>query len=348
MNKPKILLVDDDAAVLRALTKMLAQDYQLCVADGGSEALEVIASESPDLVLLDLQMPQMDGLQVLGSIRANPDTADLLVIILTGTLCAETEARALELGATDYITKPVHPRVVQARVQNALVKIRNEQLNRAHLAAVEMLGIAGHFKDNDTGYHVWRMADYAAVLAEELGVDADEVKLLRLAATMHDIGKVGIPDAVMGKPGALDEAESNVMKGHVDIGYRILQRGDSELFRIAATMALYHHERWDGQGYPSGLSGADIPLYARIAAVADVFDALTTERPYKQNWQSEEAFNYIVGNRCEAFDPDVVDALLRRKDQILAIKSAYSELEQHAVDAFWPLKFAQSGFGRSE
>lgn len=346
MTKPKILLVDDDATVLRALTKMLAQDYQLSCAASGAEALQMIAIERPQLVLLDLKMPDMDGLQVLSRVRENATTADLAVIILTGNQCLDTEASALELGATDYITKPVHTGVVQARVRNALCLVRCEQLDQANLAAIEMLGIAGHFKDNDTGYHVWRMADYAAVLAKEVGLDDAEVGLLRLAATMHDIGKIGIPDAIIGKPGALNEAESELMKGHAEIGYRILQRGDSELFRMAAIMALYHHERWDGLGYPRKLSGADIPLYARIAAVADVFDALTTERPYKSNWHSDAAFEYIARNRGEAFDPEIVDALLCQKQQILDIQRAYAQLERQKVEDFWPLKFVQSGFGR--
>lgn len=213
----------------------------------------------------------------------------------------------------------------------ALVNERTYFLKRSQRDAISMLGTAGHFNDSDTGVHIWRMAKYAALLAEHSGQPRDFVKLLELAAPMHDSGKIGIPDYVLKKPGKLDAQEWEVMKHHCEMGYQILSKSDDKLFKLASEIALYHHEQWDGSGYPNGLSGTDIPISARLAAIADVFDALTMQRPYKEPWSVDDALAEIEKGSGKHFDPELVTIFLSLKPQLLDIKSYWDFKEIHAV-----------------
>jgi putative two-component system response regulator len=264
--------------------------------------------------------------------------------MVTASADRETRHRALEVGATDFLTKPVDPVELKARMANLLaLRAAHRQLaDRASWLAdavaratadlhererevIWRLSMAAEHRDRDTAYHVVRVAEYAGVVAEGLGLDADMVRQIRYAAPMHDVGKVGIPDAVLLKPGQLEPDEIDRMKAHTIIGGRILAESSSPLIRLAAEIALTHHERFDGRGYPYGRAGSDIPLCGRIVAVADVFDALTSERPYKRAWTTADAFAHIEAERGRQFDPACVDAFLAGGDAVLGIRARFCD-----------------------
>lgn len=299
--------------------------------------MKIAFSSSPDLILLDIMMPDMDGYEVCRSLKSDPRTKNIPVIFVTAKGEVEDETRGFELGAVDYITKPISPPIVRARVHAQLalydqnraleekVNQRTAELNKSRLEIVRRLGRAAEFKDNETGMHVMRMSYYSQIIAKAIGMDDKEVDLLLNAAPMHDIGKIGIPDNVLLKPGKLDAEEWYLMKKHPEFGANIIGEHESELLEMARTVALTHHEKWNGQGYPNGLSGEDIPLVGRIVAIADVFDALTTERPYKTAWTVEKAVNLIKEEAGQHFDPDLVPVFLDNLPAILEIKEKYAE-----------------------
>ena len=287
-----ILCVDDEPTNLGILRQVLKHSYPLVFARNGAEALIAVAKHRPSLILLDVEMPEMDGYEVCRRLKRNPLTENVRVIFVTSRSDEPDETAGFEAGGVDYITKPISAAILRARVGLHLSLVRAEALENSYRAAVYMLGEAGHYNDEETGVHIWRMAAYARALAEALGWDDESCSLIELAAAMHDTGKIGIPDAILKKPGKLDAEEWEIMKTHTRIGHDILVKGEVPLFQLAAEIALHHHERWDGTGYPLGLAGEDIPEPARIAAVADVLrrfvdEAGSTRRPGRSNrcWQ---------------------------------------------------------------
>lgn len=335
-TKQVVLIVDDMPENLDVLREILLPDYTIKAATNGEKALEVVRNSKPDIILLDIMMPGMSGYDVCRTLKSNPETMNIPVIFVTAMSEVTDQELGFDVGAIDYLTKPVIPAIVRARVRNhlilanqqrateQLVKIRTHELEQSQRSAVFMLGDAGHYNDTDTGVHIWRMAAYSAALARASGWSVRQAGLLELAASMHDTGKIGIPDSILKAPRKLTEEEMAIMKNHADIGYQILSKSETALFQLAAEIALSHHEKWNGSGYPQELSGADIPESARIVAIADVFDALTMKRPYKQAWSVEDAFDTLVEDAGSHFDPRLVNLFLQIKDEIMAIRDEWS------------------------
>jgi putative two-component system response regulator len=350
-SKQTILVVDDAAKNIAVLKGILSNDYKVKVSLNGERALKIALSESPpDLILLDVMMPGMDGYEVCNRLKADPRTKKIPVIFVTAKAKSQDVVHGFGLGAVDYISKPVCPVIVHARVQSQLalndqkrhledmVKERTSELSQTRSEIIRRLGVAAEFKDNDTSKHVLRMSHYSRIIAKAIGMDDTQADLLLNAAPMHDIGKIGIPDRVLLKPGKLDAEEWALMKRHVEFGVNIIGEHESELLSMARTVALTHHEKWNGTGYPNGLAGERIPLVGRIVAIADVFDALTTERPYKAAWSVEKAVNHIKDEAGEHFDPILVQAFLKIVNEIVIIKEKYTEsvdiniCEMHPVE----------------
>ena len=324
-RRPQLLVVDDEPANLQVLRHILQEDYRLLFAKDGAKALELAAREKPELILLDVMMPGMTGYQVCAQLKATPATSAIQVIFVTALADVEDEAQGFAVGAVDYITKPVSPAIVKARVRTHLSLVRVEELRETRLQIVQRLGLAAEYKDNETGLHVIRMSHYSRVLALAAGFSEAQAEELLNAAPMHDVGKIGIPDAVLRKPGKLDGEEWEVMKQHAQIGADIIGEHPSGLLRMAREIALNHHEKWDGSGYPRGIGGAEIPVEARIIAIADVFDALTSERPYKKAWPVEEAVQLLREQSGRHFDPELVELFLGQLPAILEIKERWAE-----------------------
>lgn len=319
-----ILIVDDEPANLAILRQILSPEYPLVFARSGAEALAAADKHCPALILLDVQMPEMDGLTTCRRLKANPQTMNIPVIFVTGLAEVGDETAGFEAGAVDYIIKPVSPPIVRARVHTHLSLVSTTQLEKSYHDAIYMLGEASEFKDTDTGVHIWRMAAYSSALAAACGWNDVDCEQVRLAAPMHDIGKLGIPDAILNKPGKLDAAEWAVMQTHSFIGYKILSSSSAPILQMAATIAHYHHEKWDGSGYPSGLTGESIPEIARVVAIADVFDALSMTRPYKEAWPIDRIMETLTSSAGSHFDPRMMGHFTRILPQILAIKDEWN------------------------
>lgn len=326
----RVLLVDDNRSNLAVFARIL-QTLPGCETEAfvdPNEALDFSAAENVDLVIVDYRMPGMDGIEFIRRFREmhGPETQIIMV-----TMADEREVRysAFDAGANEHLSRPLDHREFRVRLTNAkaLVEaqraLRDEKASLDRLVAqqramierqaeelVRRLLRAAERRDDDTGNHIVRMAEAARVIARRLGLDDETVRLIHGAAPMHDVGKIGVPDAVLLKPGRLDDAERRIMESHVDEGYEILRDSTIPLVQVAAEIASSHHERWDGTGYPRGLKGADIPLSGRIAAVADVFDALASDRPYKRAWPHEMAIGYLRENSGKQFDPDCVQAFV--------------------------------------
>ncbi|WP_373953984.1 HD domain-containing phosphohydrolase [Vibrio pomeroyi] len=338
-RKPIVLVVDDTPSNLDVLTAILKDTYQVKVAINGTIGIKIAKMvPQPDLILLDIMMPDIDGYEVCSQLKAQPNTAHIPIIFVTAKMDPEAEVKGLSLGAVDYLTKPITPEIALQRVkthialydqQRALfsqVKDKTQEINLGKLETLNILGRAAEFKDNETGMHVMRMSHYCEILAKALGMTDEDAETLRDAAPMHDIGKIGIPDSVLLKPGKLDADEWTIMQKHVEFGVEILGRqSDSKLMQMAIQVAQYHHEKWDGSGYPNQIAGEDIPLVGRIAAVADVFDALTAERPYKKAWSVDEALSLFEDQKGKHFDPRIVELLFDNLPQILAIKEKFKD-----------------------
>jgi len=327
-----LLLVDDEATNLQVLRHILQEDYRLLFAKDGAKALEMAERERPDLILLDVMMPGMTGYEVCQALKQQPELESIPVIFVTALADVDDETRGFSVGAVDYITKPVSPPVVRARVRTHLSLVRMDELRQTRLQIVQRLGMAAEYKDNETGLHVIRMSHFSKVLALAAGLSEAAAEDLLNAAPMHDVGKIGIPDAVLRKPGKLDEQEWAVMRQHVEIGARIIGEHPSGLLRTAQRIALTHHEKWDGSGYPNGLSGEDIPLEGRIVAIADVFDALTSVRPYKAAWSVEDAVALLHRESGRHFDPRLVELFVQQLPAILEIKERWAEQGEHVTD----------------
>ncbi len=357
-DQARILVVDDEYDNLYLIHDMLVpQGYKVSLASSGEEVMDLARTEDLDVVLLDINMPGMDGFEVLKTLKGNGHTKFVPVVMVTGQGDVAHRIKALELGADDFLTKPVDCMELRARVRS-LVKVKafhdhlidhqkrlalevdertralrraterlhdtHEKLKHASLDTIYHLSRAAEYKDEDTGEHIRRMSNYAAAIARRLNLDNGVVNGILYAAPMHDIGKIGIPDRVLLKPGKLDPEEWEIMKQHTVIGAKILEGGKTEFIRLASVIAMTHHEKWDGTGYPRGLKGKRIPLVGRITALADVFDALTSKRPYKEAFSVEEALKIIEAERGGHFDPDVVDAFLSLDDLIVKIKEGRS------------------------
>jgi putative two-component system response regulator len=332
------MVVDDTPENIDVLRGVLRDHYKVKAAVNGEQALRIAEKEGRlAMVLLDIMMPGMDGYEVCRRLKANPVTAKIPVIFITAKNQEEDERQGLELGAVDYITKPISPSLVLARVrthlalfnQNQLleqkVRERTAELMDTRLEVIRRLGRAAEFKDNETGLHVIRMSHYSRLIASALERGDDWSELVFNAAPMHDIGKIGIPDHVLRKPGKLDEQEWALMRRHPEFGAQIIGEHPSVLMRLAADIALSHHEKWDGSGYPHGIRGEDIPLAGRVVAIADVFDALTSERPYKAAWPVEKAVGLIEDGAGSHFDPHLVPLFRELLPDILEIKAAFAE-----------------------
>ncbi len=322
-----ILIVDDEPANLALLRQILSPHYALVFARSGSEALTAAAKHQPALVLLDIQMPDMDGYTACRRLKENAQTESIPVIFVTSLADTGNETHGFEAGAVDYLVKPVSPAVVLARVRTHLSLVTTKLLAQSYSDAICMLGEASEFKDTDTGTHIWRMAAYSRALAAASGWGLEECQQLELAAPMHDIGKLAIPDAILRKPAKLDTQEWAVMQTHASVGYKILSKSAAPLLRMAATIAHCHHEKWDGSGYPLGLAGEDIPDMARIVAIADVFDALTTQRPYKEAWPMDRVMETLRADSGSHFEPRLLKHFVRILPEILSIKHEWGERE---------------------
>ncbi len=329
--KKTVLIVDDEPNNLSLMKVTLSEDnYTLKFAKNGAKALETAAKEQPDLILLDVMMPGMDGYEVCHRLKSSSETAGIPIIFVTAMTDVKDEQYGFDIGAVDYIGKPFHPAIIRSRVKNHLNLVKMDELLKVQKESIEMLGQAGHYNDTDTGVHIWRMADFSARIAEKAEWEKEETELLRLSAPMHDTGKIGIPDNILKAPRKLTVDEWKIMRNHSEIGYGILSNGKTSLFRMAADIALQHHERWDGSGYPQGLSGKSICQAARIVAIADVFDALTMKRPYKEPWSIDRAYETIVADRGRHFDPDLVDLFVKIKDDISTIKDKWDKIEKYS------------------
>lgn len=328
---PTVLVVDDQSVNIGILREALKADYRVLAAKSGESGLRIAAQEKPDLILLDVVMPGMSGLETCRALKADEQTRDIPVIFVTAQDSPIDEEHGFQAGAVDYIHKPAHPHIIRVRVKihlqlsdqkralEHLVADRTRQILEIQHEVVKRLSIASEYKDTETGFHINRIGRYAVVLAGALGVPASAWDEYRDAASLHDIGKIGIPDSVLLKPGKLDEAEWEVMKTHTTIGARMLEDLPQPLFKLSAASALTHHERWDGTGYPQGLRGKEIPLIGRIVAVCDVFDALNSDRPYKKAWPLEETMKHVAAGRGIHFDPEVVDAFLAFQPALVEI-----------------------------
>ena len=338
-DKPTVLVVDDMPENIDVLVGTLKQRYNVKAAINGEMALKVVRNTPPDIILLDIMMPGIDGYEVCRRLKTDHTTRHIPIIFITAKIGVEDELMGLELGAVDYIAKPISPPVVQARVQTHLalydqnreldrkVSIQTKQLHETRLQIIQRLGRAAEYKDNETGLHVIRMSHYARILGLAIGMSESEADILMNAAPMHDIGKIGIPDSILKKTGKLSPDEFKIMETHCEIGAEIIGDDDSELLQMAKVIALTHHEKWNGQGYPNKLQGEEIPRIGRIVAIADVFDALTSKRPYKEAWPIKDAIDWLQQSAGEHFDPLLVSLFVEALPEILKVKEAHAEHE---------------------
>jgi putative two-component system response regulator len=336
-DKQTILAVDDTVENLDIIKGILVPEYTVLAATNGDLALKIAEKKKPDLILLDVMMPGMDGYEVCRRLKSNRELESIPVIFVTAMTAEQDEYAGFAVGAVDYLAKPVNAMIVKARVKTHLsladqkracerrVQQATADLMQNQYDAIEMLGDAGHYNDTDTGVHIWRMADYAELLARAINWPVDEQKKIKLAAPMHDTGKIGISDEILKAKRKLTVDEFEIMKTHTTIGYQILNKSNTPLFQMAAEIALRHHEKWNGSGYPDGLAGDQIPMSARIVAVADVFDALTMKRPYKEAWPIEKAFDLLHKDAGSHFDPNLVEVFESIKDEVLAMKASWDE-----------------------
>ncbi|MDQ7075666.1 MAG: response regulator [Gammaproteobacteria bacterium] len=337
-----VLIIDDQQTGSRILEKIiLGIDPKLSIKIFSlpKEALIWLEEHSPDLILSDFKMPSMNGVELTRQIRKIPHCADVPLMIVTIVADKQTRYDALEAGASDFLSRPIDQQECQARCRNLLKMRQQHKTIQYHARSLEeqiqqatqevarreqetllRLAKAGEYRDEETGNHMIRMAKYARFIAEALNLDTKCCEEIERTAPMHDIGKIGIPDHILLKPGKLNANEWKIMKTHTTIGYNILKQSDSHYIQQGATIALTHHEKFDGSGYPAGIKGNKIPLVSRIIALADMYDALTSIRPYKPAWSSEKAAQHIESLRGSHFDPDCVDAFFQQLDKIRVVE----------------------------
>jgi len=342
----KVIIIDDNPTNLFVFKRMTEQ-MDGCTVETFPDAIAALAwcrESVADLVLVDYMMPEMDGISFIREFRQMKGGSDTPVIMVTADDAKDVRYQALESGATDFLNKPVDKTEFLARMRNMLqlrrsqkqmanraewladeVRKATKSLKKRELEAIFLLSKAAEFRDPETASHIVRMSHYSRLIARHLGMDSIEQEMILLAAPMHDVGKLGTPDRILLKPGKLDDDEFAIMKQHAQHGYEILCHSETRLMQVAATIALMHHEKVDGSGYPQGLKGDDISIYARIVAVADVFDALTSERPYKKAWPVEKAVAVLQQDSGHHFDPACVDALVDHLDEALEIKAQFQD-----------------------
>ncbi len=364
------MIVDDEPINVIVAQKYLslAGFENFITTSDPRETIALAYMNQPDLVLLDIMMPDISGLDILATLRADPNWVALPVVILTASNDQQIKRQALELGANDFLSKPVDPTELIPRVQNVLtvkqyhdhlreyshrleaeVLRRTADLARSRQEVIHCLARAAEFRDDHTGRHVFRVGRYARIIAAELGWTGDRLDFLEQAAQLHDIGKIGVPDSILLKPSkltpqeyeimqkhsdygrkimqSLPDHERNVLPEHTELGARILETEESPILSLAATIALSHHEKWNGTGYPLGLAGEDIPIEGRITAVADVFDALSSKRPYKPAFPVDQCMQILEEGRGKHFDPQVLDAFFRRRAEIIRTLMQYADTE---------------------
>ena len=340
-----ILVVDDDPSIHHMMGRILGRSgYNVVVAHGGREAFDKIAESPPDLILLDLSMPMLDGFEVATHLKSNPETREIPIILTTGLDTSQNHVKALDTGINDFLSKTSEPEEILARIRSHLkVKKLNDQLSNyrsslektvvrktaqlknASLEIIWRLTAASEYRDNETGAHIKRMSHYSAAIARKMGLAPKTIETILYAAPLHDIGKIGIPDEILLKPDKLNPKEWEIMKLHTIIGANILKGSKIGFVSMGAMIAMTHHEKWDGSGYPNGLKGRKIPLAGRIVALADVFDALTSKRPYKEAFSIKKSHQIIKQGHGKHFDPDVLDAFFSIQDEILNIKETYQD-----------------------
>ncbi|MDO9214834.1 MAG: two-component system response regulator [Methylococcales bacterium] len=342
-----ILIVDDTLANLQFLAVLLKEEgYKVRPANSGKLALQAITQKKPDLILLDIKMPEMDGYQVCETLKNNPQTKDIPIIFISALSDVSDKVRAFYVGGVDYITKPFQLEEVKARVATHLqlrdyqenlaakitegieeIKQLNQEIIDTQHEVIVMLGAICEGKSFETAQHIKRVSAYSQLLARHCHLSTTDVDLITQASPMHDLGKIAIPDAILEKQGRFTPEEWDVMKNHATLGYQMLCSSTRPLFKAAATIALEHHEKWDGSGYPQGLKGDEIHIFGRITAVADVFDALSSKRCYKNSWELENILTLFEEQKGLHFDPMLVDILFTHLDEFLNIRSQFSAAE---------------------
>jgi putative two-component system response regulator len=371
----KVMIVDDERAniaVVKAYLKDEGFDNFITTTDS-PVAVGIIRQERPDIVLLDINMPDVSGLDILEAMQQDGELSLIPTVILTASHDPQTKLEALRRGAADFLAKPVDPSELNLRVENVLtakayqdhlaqyseqlekqVRLRTAELVKSRQEAIHCLARAGEYRDDDTGHHVTRVGRYSALIARELGFPEEAVELIEQAAQLHDVGKIGIPDAVLHKPGKLDPLEFEMiqehcgigrriinplsheesirLKTHTSVGMQIMGSTTSPVLKLAALIASTHHEKWDGSGYPKGLAGNAIPIEGRIVAVADVFDALGSSRPYKEAFPIDRCLEILIDGRGKHFDPRVLDAFLTRKEEAIKVREEYDGDSSDSVD----------------
>lgn len=354
-EKHTILIVDDLAENIDVLVALLQDDYEIKIAINGPKALDIVCSSSPpDLILLDIMMPGMDGYEVCQRLKENKQTKDIPVIFISALSQEINEEKGFKLGALDYITKPFSPSIVRARVQThlqlkshqdhlqELVSQRTEELELTQEATIESMAVLAEYRDPETGGHIRRTQNYVKRLAQELSnnprytpsFNDEYINLLYKSAPLHDIGKVGIPDDILLKPGKLTNEEFEIMKQHAAYGHDAIRATEKKLAKkftflhFAAEIAQNHHEKWDGSGYPVGLSGGRIPISGRLMALADVYDALISKRVYKPPFPHEKAVGIIEEGRGTHFDPELVDCFLGMAEEFRQIAIRYADFDE--------------------
>lgn len=343
--KRKILIVDDTPENIDVAMEVLRSDYKMIAARSGEKALSLAQGNNPpDLILLDIMMLGMDGYEVCRRLKTEDKTKNIPVIFVTTRGEVQDETHGLEIGAVDYITKPISPPIVKARVKNHLdlktareelenqneileqkVTQRTKEIKDTQQETLIRLTNASELRDTDTGLHIKRIQHYTELMALKLGMSKLDSEETGLASTMHDLGKIGIPDNVLLKPGKLTEDEWAIMKTHPIIGAKCLEGSRISMLEKGRIISLTHHERWDGKGYPNGLKGEDIPLEGRIVCIVDVFDALTTNRPYKKAWPVGKAVEVIRDGKGTQFDPNLADVFLENLEEFLKIRDKFSD-----------------------
>lgn len=356
-RRQTILIAEDTPANIDILMEALADRYDISVAIDGESVLKSVKAIDPDLILLDVVMPGMDGYEVCRILKEDPDTRNIPVIFLTSLSMTDNEERGLNMGAVDYITRPFNPRIVEARVHTHLelnryrvhlenmVAERTSDLNAAREATIQSMAILAEFRDQDTGGHIQRTKEYVRILLHHLyslGRHRDQlngatIELIAQSAPLHDIGKVGVPDRVLQKPSGLTEEEYDEMKKHPVYGGAAIKRteellGENSFLRFAREIAEFHHEHWDGTGYPHGLTGEEIPISARAMAVADVYDALVSRRAYKPDLPHDDAMKIMVEKSGTQFDPEMIDALIARQEEFKAVAARYVDRAETGED----------------
>ncbi len=342
----KVLIIDDSDINL-TLIRALVMKLEECDPQLFSEpevGLAWCKDNLPDLVIVDYMMPVMDGLQFISAFRLIPGRAEIPVLMITANDQKDIRYDALRGGANDFLTKPIDRIEFSARVKNMLtlrdgqkyledraafleelVDERTREIRDRERELIYRISRAAEFRDPETGAHIQRMAHYSEIIARGLGLDEKLCKLILQAAPMHDVGKIGIPDMILLKPGKLTDEEFDIMKKHAAMGYELLKDSGSEIMQAGAEIALTHHEKFDGSGYPAGVAGEQIPLFGRIVAVADVFDALTSERPYKKAWPLEDARRLLEEGRGKHFDPVCVDTFINCWEQVMAVRGKFRD-----------------------